>query len=209
MNYKGVIFLIVLFFGTSTWLAYGQNDDNSKRLAKRKVAKMIRSGYEFKNREGAEKRFENMYIKRNELNDKGEKMSLILEITTKHKDKQVAEDLMKYKVTVELAAKIKSEILQTIETELVQSNRYWELGGHEYFLEVQQAIDEVSLSTALNLVPTEVIYQASRQNNKNYEYAVGHIYGRQRMLDLFIFAAGDYEILDSIYWLHKSEEPQE
>ena len=185
-----------------------EEKENAQRQAERRVARMIKSGFQFKNAENLEARFANLIKKRQELNENGENRYLILEVTTKHKDEQIAEDLMKYKATVELASNITVEIQQMIESELVQSNRYWELGGHEYFLEVQQAIDEVALSTALNLAPLETIYEAKRQNNKNYEYSIGVIYDRQRMLDFFIFEASGYEILDSIYWLTKNNEPE-
>lgn len=203
---NALIMVVVLF---SAMPVFGQEEkDNTQRQAEKRVARMVKSGYDFANRDNLEARFTNMLDKRQELNKNGENIYLILEVTTKNKDQQIAEDLMKYKMTVELASKITSEIQQMIESELVQSNRYWELGGHEYFLEVQQAIDEVSLSTALNLAPLESIYEAKRQNNKNYEFSIGHIYDRQRMLDLFIFAASDYEILDSIYWLTKNDEQE-
>ena len=204
---KAIKSLLLVTMCLTSVVVFSQDgeDGNVERQSLRRIAKMEKVGFAFKNRKGLEGRFESMLAKRFELNDGGDNTYLILETTTKHKDQQIAEDLMKYKITVDLASKIKGEILQTIETELMQSNKYWELGGHSYFLEVQQAIDEVSLSTAVNLAPLDVVYEASRQSNKNYEYTVGHIYDRKRMLDLFIFAASDYEILDSIYWLTKDE----
>ena len=186
--------------------AFGQKSNSAEKQAKRRSAKMIKSGYEFDNKQGLEARLTDMFSKRQEVNEDLQNKYLVVELTTKHEDKQVAEDLMMYKLPVELAARITAEILEMIETELVQSNRYWELGGHDYFLEVQLAIDEVALATALNLAPVTKVYKASRKNNKNYEIAIGMIYDRVRMMDLFIFEAGDYEILDSIYWLHRPDD---
>ncbi len=205
---KDVLIMVLVLFSAVSVLGQGDENDNAQRQAERRVARMIKAGFEFRNTDDLKPRFASMLEKQLELNESGENKYLILEVTTKNKDEQITEDLMKYKMTTELASKITSEIQQMIESECVESNRYWELGGHEYFLEVQQAIDEVALSTALNLAPLESIYEAKRQNNHNYEFSIGNIYDRHRMLDLFIFAASDYEILDSIYWLTKDNEPE-
>ena len=170
------------------------------------MARMLKAGYQFKDSVDLDDRFFRMLTNRQELNARGEAAYLVIEPSTRHKDEKIAEDLMTYRLTVALANRIKDEILQMIETELMQSNKYWDLGGHEYFLEVQQAIDEVSLATALDLAPMETIYEAKKPVNKNFEYKIGLMYDRRSMLDLFLFKASDYEILDSIYWLARSEE---
>ena len=204
MKYRKLFCLFLFSLATVSVLAQA-DQDNLMRVEKR-IQKMQKLGYEFTDQEGLFDRMVAMYEKRPLLNERGEKEYLIMELTSKNKDPEVAKDLMEFKLPVELAARITREILQMIETELVESNEYWELGGHDYFLEVQLAIDEVALATALNLKEEVVAYRALRQGNKNYEYAIGLVYNRQRMLDLFIFEADNYEILDSIYWLTRKEQ---
>ena len=206
---RSVGFLMLVICGTFLTLplkAQEEEKENIQKQAERKVARMIKSGYQFKDPENLNARFNQMLISKQELNSEGDAAYLIIEPSTRHKDEKIAEDLMTYRLTVELANRIKHEILQMIETELMQSNKYWDLGGHEYFLEVQHAIDEVSLSTALDLAPMKTIYRAKKAGNKNYEYKIGLMYDRRSMLDLFIFKASDYEILDSIYWIARSDE---
>lgn len=188
-----------------------QNEDreNLQKQAERRFARMQKVGYQFADTTDIKARFVRMSISEQELNSRNEAAYLIIEPATRHKDEKIAVDLMTYRLTVDLAKRIKEEILQMIETELMQSNKYWDLGGHAYFLEVQQAIDEVSLATALDLAPMETVYKAKKEGNKNIEYKIGLMYDRRSMLDLFIFKASDYEILDSIYWLARSEEVEE
>lgn len=189
-------------------LAQGESETAIKQ-AQKKLQKMRKLGYEFEKPDGLEDRMTSMFDKLQLLNARGEKKFILLELTSKNPDSEVAMDLMQYKLPVELAARITGDILQMIETEIIQSTEYWQLGGHDYFLEVQLAIDEVALATALNLKADETIYQASRQLNKNFEYSVGLLYDRDRMLDLFVFEAGNYEILDTIYWLTRDEQNEQ
>jgi len=204
-NIAWVRILIVVLAGLACNTVFAQEEkDNCKRLAERKVRKMIKAGFEFSSEKHLIKRCTNMFEKEQAMGGEGQKPYVVIEVTSKHKDQEIAVDLMRFKLPVELASWISNEIRQMIESELVQSTTYWELGGHDYFLEVQQAIDEVAIATALNLTPVETIYEAKRQHNKNYEYRVGLIYDREKMMSLFIFEASQYEILDSIYWLNKS-----
>ena len=209
MRVKGILFILLVGVAVPGMvLAQGESETAIKQ-AQKKLQKMRKLGYEFEKPDGLEDRMTSMFDKLQLLNARGEKKFILLELTSKNPDSEVAMDLMQYKLPVELAARITGDILQMIETEIIQSTEYWQLGGHDYFLEVQLAIDEVALATALNLKADETIYQASRQLNKNFEYSVGLLYDRDRMLDLFVFEAGNYEILDTIYWLTRDEQNEQ
>ena len=209
MRVKGILFILLVGVAVPGMvLAQGESETAIKQ-AQKKLQKMRKLGYEFEKPDGLEDRMTSMFDKLQLLNARGEKKFILLELTSKNPDAEVAMDLMQYKLPVELAARITGDILQMIETEIIQSTEYWQLGGHDYFLEVQLAIDEVALATALNLKADETIYQASRQLNKNFEYSVGLLYDRDRMLDLFVFEAGNYEILDTIYWLTRDEQNEQ
>ncbi|MEQ9425813.1 MAG: hypothetical protein RJQ09_15415 [Cyclobacteriaceae bacterium] len=197
--------LFVLLIITGSLQGYSQEDDTPGKQAERKTRKMEKSGFVFEELDAApEQLMEEMFEMQREKDDEGKSKYLILEIATKNKDQEIAKDLMEFKLPVELASKISTEILQVIETELMNSHRYWELGGHQYFIEVKQTIEEVALETALHLVPEKTIYKATREINKGHEYAVGLVFDRQRMFDLFNFQAREHEILDSIYWLTRN-----
>jgi len=201
------LFVFLLAFSQLNSHAQEISKKDIKKIADRRVKKMTNAGFEFEemSSSSATKSIERLLRCEIAKNKDGTNQNLVLELTIRHKDLDIARDLVKYKLPVELASKISNEIDRIIESELIQSNRYWDLGGHEYFLEVQQAIEEVALATALNLAPRETIYKSSRKTNKGYEVGIGLVYDKRQMFDLFNFHAGDYEILDSIFWITKDE----
>ncbi|MDA1119844.1 MAG: hypothetical protein O2887_05015 [Bacteroidetes bacterium] len=201
------LFVILLAFGQVSSYAQEMNKKKIKKIAERRVKKMTKAGYEFEELSSTSpaKSMERLLSCEMAKNEDGTSQNLVLELTVRHEDLEIARDLVYFKLPKELSSKISTEIEQIIESELIQSNRYWELGGHEYFLGVQQAIDEVALATALNLAPKETIYKSSRKTKKGYEVSIGLIYDQKQMFDLFNFQAGDYEILDSIFWMTRDQ----